>query len=57
VAFFARGRRRVATAEEFVLSFSLPNFHFRATGAYDILRSKGVFIRPLDYIGALRLEA
>jgi uncharacterized protein len=56
VAFFARGRRRVATAERFVLSFSRPNLHFRATGAYDILRSKGVPIRPLDYIGALRLK-
>ena len=26
------------TAETFVLSFSLPNFHFHATTAYDILR-------------------
>ena|ERR1700733_10669717 len=56
VTFVARGRRRTSTAEGFVISVSLPNLHFRATGAYDILCSKGVSIRHLDYIGALRLK-
>jgi hypothetical protein len=30
------------TAETFILSFPLPNFHFHAVTAYDILRSRGV---------------
>ncbi|MGH6811049.1 MAG: DUF1993 family protein [Methylocella sp.] len=37
-------------------SFSLPNFHFHATTACNILRSKGVLVGKLDYMGALRLK-
>ncbi|WP_296616356.1 DUF1993 family protein [Sphingomonas sp.] len=49
------GPRRLAfTAEEFILSFSLPNFHFHAVTAYDILRSRGVPIGKRDYEGQLR---
>ncbi|MDQ0462454.1 hypothetical protein QO010_000202 [Caulobacter ginsengisoli] len=44
------------TAENFILSFSLPNFHFHATTAYDILRSKGVPLGKRDYLGPLRLK-
>ena len=44
------------TAETFVLSFSLPNFHFHATTAYDILRSRGVPIGKRDYMGRLRIK-
>jgi hypothetical protein len=36
-------------AETFILSFSLPNFHFHAVTAYDILRSRGVPIGKRDY--------
>ncbi len=43
-------------AEEFVLSFSLPNFHFHATTAYDILRAQGVPLGKRDYLGRLRLD-
>ena len=42
------------TAENFVLSFSLPNFYFHATTAYDILRMKGVPLGKLDFLGAMR---
>jgi len=42
------------TAEDFLLSFSLPNFYFHATTAYDILRSKGVSIGKMDYLGRTR---
>lgn len=42
-------------AEEFLLTFSQPNFFFHATTAYDILRSKGVSLTKGDYMGALRL--
>ncbi|WP_404711782.1 DUF1993 family protein [Sphingomonas sp. MMS24-J13] len=49
------GPRRLAfTAESFILSFSLPHFHFHAVTAYDILRSRGVPIGKRDYEGRLR---
>lgn len=56
VIFRIRGSERVFTAEGFLMSFSLPNFHFHATTAYNILRSKGVPLGKLDYMGALRLK-
>jgi hypothetical protein len=43
------------TAEGYLLSFSLPNFHFHAATAYDILRARGVPLSKLDFMGALRL--
>jgi hypothetical protein len=43
-------------AETFVLSFSLPNLHFHATTAYDILRTKGVPLGKRFYMGPLRLK-
>ncbi len=52
---FEGGERRIDfTAENFLLSFSLPNFYFHATTAYDILRWKGVQIGKRDFMGALR---
>ena len=51
-----RDSKRVFTAEGFVLSFSLPNFYFHATTAYDILRMKGVPVGKHDFMGALRLK-
>ena len=45
------------TAEGFILSFSLPNFYFHATTAYDILRMKGVSIGKRDYMGKMRLKS
>ena len=54
---FAFGERRIDfTAEEFLLSFSQPNFYFHAATAYDILRWKGVAIGKRDYIGKLRVK-
>lgn len=44
------------TAENFLLSFSFPNFYFHATTAYDILRSRGVKIGKADFIGPLRMK-
>ncbi|WP_126174252.1 DUF1993 domain-containing protein [Altericroceibacterium xinjiangense] len=44
------------TAEEFLLSFSQPNFYFHATTAYGVLRAKGVGVGKLDYLGRLRLK-
>lgn len=42
------------TAANFILSFSLPNLYFHTTTAYDILRSKGVPIGKIDFLGAMR---
>ena len=44
------------TAENFVLSFSLPNFYFHVTTMYDMLRIKGLDIGKLDFAGALRIK-
>lgn len=41
-------------AEEFLFSFSQPNFFFHATTAYDILRWKGLKIGKMDFMGAVR---
>jgi hypothetical protein len=52
---FAFGDRHVDyTAEEFLLSFSQPNFYFHATTAYDLLRWKGVPLGKRDFIGRPR---
>ncbi|MDZ4370882.1 MAG: DUF1993 domain-containing protein [Phenylobacterium sp.] len=42
---------------DFLLSFSMPNFHFHATTGYDVLRSKGVPLGKRDYMGQLRVKA
>jgi hypothetical protein len=44
------------TAENFLMSFSLPNFYFHATTAYDILRHNGVPLGKRDFMGRLRLK-
>jgi hypothetical protein len=52
------GPRRLAfTPETFILSFSLPNFRFRAVTAYNILRSRGVPLGKRDYEGWLRTSS
>jgi hypothetical protein len=52
---FEIGEKRIDfTPENFLLSFSQPNFYFHATTAYAILRAKGVQVGKLDYLGALR---
>ena len=45
------------TAVGFLTSFSLPNFHFHATTAYDILRVVGVPLGKRDYLGAMAVKA
>lgn len=47
-------RTTAFTPETFILSFSLPNFHFHAVTAYNILRLHGVPIGKRDYEGRLR---
>lgn len=57
VVFRARDVERRFTAAGFILSFSLPNFHFHAATAYNILRAKGVPLGKRDYMGPLRLKS
>lgn len=56
VIFAFRDFKMPFDAENFLLSFSLPNFYFHATTAYDILRSQGVPLGKRDYMGPLRLK-
>ena len=56
VTFQIRDTKIPFTAEGFVQSFSLPNFYFHATTAYDILRSKGVPLGKRDFLGRMRLK-
>jgi hypothetical protein len=44
-------------AEDFLLSFCLPNFFFHATTAYAVLRSKGLNIGKRDFLGRVRTKA
>jgi hypothetical protein len=44
------------TAEGFLMSFSLPNFFFHATTAYDILRHEGAPLGKRDFMGRLKLK-
>lgn len=54
---FVRGEHQLDfTAENFLLSFSQPNFYFHATTTYDILRWRGVKIGKRDFTGRLRLK-
>jgi len=56
VVFQIRDTKIPFTAEGFIQSFSLPNFYFHATTAYDILRSKGVPLGKRDFLGRMRLK-
>jgi uncharacterized protein len=44
------------TAEDFLLSFSQPNFYFHATTTYDLLRWKGVPLGKRDFMGRPRTK-
>ncbi|MCY3811829.1 MAG: DUF1993 domain-containing protein [Gammaproteobacteria bacterium] len=43
-------------AEDFLLTFSLPNFYFHATTTYDMLRMKGTQIGKGDFLGRPRMR-
>ena len=42
-------------AEEFLFTFSQPNFFFHAATAYDILRWKGLEVGKRDFMGQMRI--
>ncbi|HDR8922836.1 MULTISPECIES: DUF1993 domain-containing protein [Burkholderia cepacia complex] len=52
---FVIGEKRIPyTAENFLLSFSQPDFYFHLTIAYAILRNQGVKVGKLDFMGKTR---
>ncbi|WP_394791617.1 DUF1993 family protein [Rhodoferax sp.] len=46
------GQERTFTSEAYLLGFVLPNFYFHITAAYAILRSQGVKLGKMDYLGS-----
>lgn len=53
---FKLGKHEIPfTAENFVLSFSLPNLYFHATTIYNMLRIKGVPLGKVDFMGNMRV--
>ena len=54
---FSFGERHIDfAAEDFLLTFSQPNFYFHAATAYDILRWKGLKLGKRDFMGRLRIK-
>jgi len=56
VVFLLGDHKLPFTAEGFLMSFSLPNFYFHATTAYDILRTNGVPLGKRDFMGRMRMK-
>lgn len=55
---FDLGERKLAFAGAgFLMTFSVPNMHFHATTAYDLLRAQGVPLGKGDYMGRIKLKA
>jgi hypothetical protein len=48
---FPSGAERKFTGQALLLNFSLPNFYFHYTTAYDILRHCGVEVGKRDFMG------
>ncbi len=44
------------TGADFLMSFSLPNFYFHTTTAYNILRMSGIKLGKMDYLGRPRTK-
>jgi hypothetical protein len=54
---FRLGEREMPfTTDNFLQSFSLPNFYFHAATTYGLLRQQGVPLSKIDFLGQLRLE-
>lgn len=53
---FRMGSREIPfTSNNFLLSFSLPNFMFHSATVYNILRQNGVPLGKIDFLGQLRV--
>jgi hypothetical protein len=49
-------QQAVMIAEDYFLSFAVPNFYFHASTAYDILRHLGAPIGKRDFAGKVRFQ-
>lgn len=56
MAFVMGEMRMDFIAEDFLLSFSMPNFYFHAATAYGVLRAQGIALGKRDYLGRPRLK-
>jgi hypothetical protein len=54
-AFVFRDRRMPFRSEDFLLSFSQPNFYFHASMVYGIFRNQGLALGKMDYMGRPRM--
>jgi uncharacterized protein len=50
------GRVRPFVGEDFLMSFSVPNFFFHVTTAYDIMRGIGVPLGKKDFLGRIKMK-
>jgi hypothetical protein len=50
-------RKLMFEGHNFLITFSLPNFYFHATTAYDIMRGIGVPLGKKDFIGRPKMKA
>lgn len=53
--FIFRDRRMPFKSEDFLLSFSQPNFYFHASMVYAIFRNKGLALGKMDFMGRPRM--
>ena len=51
IVFPAGDSQRKLSGREYLLAFSMPNFYFHATTAYDVLRHNGVPLEKDDFVG------
>mgnify|MGYP001766878740 CR=1 FL=1 len=56
IDFVVGDRHMPFVVDDFILSFSLPNFYFHATATYAILRNQGLAIGKMDFIGKPRMK-
>ncbi len=54
--FAMRDMKMPFTVENFLLSFSQPNFYFHASTLYGILRNKGMPLGKRDFLGMPRMK-
>lgn len=55
MVFVIGDREMPFTNQNFLLSFSLPNFYFHATTTYDILRMLGTPLGKMDFLGQMKI--
>ena len=57
MVFKIGGNELPFTCDNFVNTFSLPNFFFHAATTYDMLRMRGAPLGKMDFLGSMRMGA